>query len=261
MAKLGADARAEGERQRAQERRHGRHHDRAEAQQRRLVDRLLGWLSLRALGVQREVDHHDGVLLDDADQQDDPDERDHAEVDAADEQRQDRADAGRGQRREDRDRVDVALVEHAEHDVDGHERGEDEQRLVRERGAEGLRRALEAPIDARGKSDLAGRPLDEVDAGAERRAGRQVERQRHRRKLPLVAHEQRRARPGRSRDRGERHMPARRRRDVYVVEVARMVLEPVRDLEHDAVLVQLRENGRDLPLAERVVERVVDELG
>ena len=31
------------------------------------------------------------------------------------------------------------------------------------------------------------------------------------------------------------------------------------DLEHHAVLVQLREHDRDLPLAERVVERVVDQ--
>ena len=34
-------------------------------------------------------------------------------------QRQQRADAGRRQRRENGDRVDVALVEHAEQDVDG----------------------------------------------------------------------------------------------------------------------------------------------
>ena len=39
-----------------------------------------------------------------------------------------------------------------------------------------------------------------------------------------------------------------------------MALELGRDLEHDAVLVQLREDGRDLALPERVVERVVDEL-
>ena len=41
-------------------------------------------------------------------------------------QREQRADAGRRQRRQDRDRVDVALVEHAEHDVDGEQRGEDQ---------------------------------------------------------------------------------------------------------------------------------------
>ena len=35
-------------------------------------------------------------------------------------QGEDRADSRRRQRRQDRQRVDVALVQHAEHDVDGH---------------------------------------------------------------------------------------------------------------------------------------------
>ena len=35
----------------------------------------------------REVDHHDAVLLDDADQQDDADQRDQAEVEAEQHQR------------------------------------------------------------------------------------------------------------------------------------------------------------------------------
>ena len=147
--------RAERQRQAAEQRRHRRHHDRPEAQQAGLVDRLLRRLALRALRLQREVDHHDGVLLHDADQQDDADQRDHAQVGAAEQQRQDRADAGRGQRRENRDRVDVALVEHAQHDVDGDQRGQDQQRLVGERGLEGLRRALEAGADAGGQPDLA----------------------------------------------------------------------------------------------------------
>jgi len=61
-------------------RREGRHHDRPEAQQAGLVDRLERALALLALGLQREVDHHDGVLLDDADQQDDADQGDDAEI-------------------------------------------------------------------------------------------------------------------------------------------------------------------------------------
>ncbi len=36
--------------------------------------------ALFAFGFQREVDHHDGVLLHDADQQHDADQRDNAEV-------------------------------------------------------------------------------------------------------------------------------------------------------------------------------------
>ena len=55
----------------------------------------------------------------------------------ADQQRQERAHARRRQRRQDRDRVDVALVEHAQHDVDGDQGGQDQQRLGRQRLAEG----------------------------------------------------------------------------------------------------------------------------
>ncbi len=43
-------------------------------------------------------------------------------------QDRERADAGRGQRRQDRQRVDVALVENAEDQVDHDQRGEDQQR-------------------------------------------------------------------------------------------------------------------------------------
>ena len=60
------------------------------------------------------------------------------------EQRQQRADAGRRQRREDRDRVDVALVEHAQHDVHRDDGGEDQEQGAVERGAERGGRALEA---------------------------------------------------------------------------------------------------------------------
>ena len=35
--------------------------------------------------------------------------------------------------------MDVAFVQHAQHDVDRHQRGQNQQRLVRERGLKGLR--------------------------------------------------------------------------------------------------------------------------
>ena len=40
----------------------------------------MGAHALLALGVQREIDHHDAVLLHNADEQDDADQRDHAEI-------------------------------------------------------------------------------------------------------------------------------------------------------------------------------------
>src|SRR5258708_28106013 len=79
-AQLGAGALADGERQAAADRGEGRHHDRPEAQQAGFVERLERAPAVLALGLEREVDHHDGVLLDDADQQDDADQSDDAEI-------------------------------------------------------------------------------------------------------------------------------------------------------------------------------------
>ena len=56
-------------------------------------------------------------------------------------QREQRAHARGGQGGEDGERVDVALVEHAQHDVDREQRGEDQQRLAGQRLLEGLRGA------------------------------------------------------------------------------------------------------------------------
>jgi len=68
LAQLGAHASSQGQRQTAQHRRHCSHQDGAEAQQAGLVDGLFSSFVEEALGLQRKVDHHDGVLLHDADQ-------------------------------------------------------------------------------------------------------------------------------------------------------------------------------------------------
>ena len=60
------------------------------------MNRAFGRHAGLAFRLQSEVDHHDGVLLDDADQQDDADQRDHIEVASEQHQRQQRADTGRG---------------------------------------------------------------------------------------------------------------------------------------------------------------------
>jgi hypothetical protein len=66
-----------------------------------------------ALGFEREIHHHDGVLLDDADQQQDAEKGDQAEFGAGRQQREQRADAGGRQRRENGQRLTVAFVQHA----------------------------------------------------------------------------------------------------------------------------------------------------
>ena len=134
-----------------------------------LIDRIARRLAFVALGGEREVDHHDRVLLHDADQKNDADDGDDVEIVAGDHQGQQRAHAGRRQRRKDRHRMDVALVEHAQHDIDGDDGGEDQQQLVAERRLEGERRALEARDDARRPARyLLFCGLHGIDRGAQR---------------------------------------------------------------------------------------------
>jgi hypothetical protein len=79
LTQLGAGAGAQCDRQRAEDRRKRRHHDRPEAQKRRLADCGLR-AHAHAPPIDREVDHHDGVLLDDTDQHDDADHSDDRQV-------------------------------------------------------------------------------------------------------------------------------------------------------------------------------------
>ena len=80
------------------------------------------------------------------------------------------------------------------------------------------------------------------------------------RELPLVADDQRAGGlfdPG---DGAQRHLAAAGAADIDVVQLAGVLLKVGLDLQDDAILVQLGEDGRDLALTEGVVEGVVDEL-
>src|SRR6266481_2244274 len=132
-AKLGAHAGAESQRQTAEQRGHGGHHDGPEAQKARFVDGVERRLAFLALGFEREVDHHDGVLFHDANQQNDADQRDNTEFRAEHQQSQDGAYAGGRQRGQYRDGMNVTFVKNAQDDVDGYQRRQNQNRLVRER--------------------------------------------------------------------------------------------------------------------------------
>jgi hypothetical protein len=114
-----------------QDRRQRRHHDRPEAHQARLADRGVRRLAvaLLRLSVERDVDHHDRVLLDDADQHQEADDGDHRQVDAEPASGEQCAERSRRQAGQDRQRVDEALIENAEHDVDRQHRAGDQQAL------------------------------------------------------------------------------------------------------------------------------------
>ncbi len=86
--------------------------------------------------------------------------------------------------------MDIALVEHAEHDVHGHHRGEDQQQRARQRGAERLGRTLEARLDTGRQADLLLHRFDHFHRLAERHAAGQVERQGHRRELADMVDQQ-----------------------------------------------------------------------
>ncbi|GCC46876.1 hypothetical protein chiPu_0030707, partial [Chiloscyllium punctatum] len=166
----------------------------------------------------------------------------------------------RGQRRQDGDRVDVALVEHAEHDVDRDDRGQDQPGLSGQRAREfgGV-----AGIDA---DDAAGHPdpgldrLHRLDRVAERFAGRQVEAERDRRKLGLMRDRERRRGADQGCHRRQRHLRAVGAGQIELVENRRVALVHRQRLEHDAVLVGLAVDRRDLALREGVVQRIRDTL-
>src|ERR1700730_14426390 len=94
-----------------------------------------------------KIDQHDAVLLDDADEQYDADDRDHAQIEVNRHQQQQRADAGRRQGRDDGDRVDQALVENAEDEVDDEERRGYEDWRARQRRSERLGVPLKAGLE------------------------------------------------------------------------------------------------------------------
>ncbi len=142
-----------------------------------LIDRLARIEAVFALRLQGEVDHHDGVLLHDADQQHHPDQRDQAEFGAEEEQRENGARTRRGQRREDRNGVDVALIENAQHDVDADDGGKDQQRLVADGLLEQFGRARESTVDGKRRVDLLHRAVDGSHGIADGFALREVERE------------------------------------------------------------------------------------
>ena len=126
----------------------------------------------------------------------------------------DRADAGRWQRREDGDRVDIALVEQAEHDIDGDNGGEDQPGLAGERFGKLRRIAGIDADDARGHADFRLERLHGIDGIPERFAGAEVEGQRHRGELRKVRDRERRSGARQGRDRRQRHLRAEHARQI-----------------------------------------------
>ena len=94
----------------------------------------------------------------------------------------------------------------------------------------------------------------------ERCARRHVERQCDGGKLPLVIHRENGIGRLISCHGTQRHLRAVRRADVNIVERRGVLPILRRHLHHHMVLIERRIHNRDLPLAEGIVQRVVDQL-
>src|ERR1700734_2684604 len=251
---------AQSQRQPTQQSGHGGHHDGTEAQNTGFVDGISRLLALRAFHLQGHINHHDGVLFYQPDQKDDADCPNHVEFVVSQKQRQQRAHARRRNRGENRDGVNVALIEHAQHDVHGNYGGDNQDQLVRERILERSRGALETGLNGGGKANRALGRLDGLSRLAQRNAGGQVKGNRHRRKLALVIHRQRyvgrrevsKGRQGYGRAEG--------RPQVNILQRIGGLLELRRDLHDHVILVERTVNGRDLPLSEGIVKRIINVL-
>ena len=123
------------------------------------MDRILGGKTLMALPFEGDVDKHDAVLLHDADQQDNADYPNYIERAADQHEGEQRAETSRRQRRQNRQRMDRALIEHAKNDIDRKQCREDQRGRGAERALEGLRVALEARGDRGWQVKIGGRLL------------------------------------------------------------------------------------------------------
>ena len=97
-------------------------------------------------------------------------------------------------------------------------------------------------------------------ASLERAAGAEIEGDGRGRKLALVRNGERRVALVHGGERAQRHRLTGARLHVNLVEHSGRRAEVRFHFENDAELIELRENDRDLALAKRVVERVVDRL-
>ena len=110
------------QRQGAEERGHGGHENWAEAQHTRFKDGVFGALATFPFGLKSKIDHHDGILLDDTDKQDNSDDGDDVKVFLEENQSEHGTDASRRKRRNDRERVHQTFVQDSKNDVDSQER-------------------------------------------------------------------------------------------------------------------------------------------
>ncbi len=165
-AELGADTRAEGERHGAKKSGHGGHHDGPETQQASLVNRIDRILPSLALDLNGKINHQNGVLLDEADEENDADKRDDVQIRLDELNREERADASRRNGGKNGDGMNKTFVKDAENDVNSGESGDDQNQLVGERILVSLSGALKRGVNRGRNTKLAPGGFNVIDGGA-----------------------------------------------------------------------------------------------
>jgi hypothetical protein len=139
-----------------------------------------------SLGFKGKVNHHDRVLFHDSDEQDDPDHRNDREFKAEELKGQQSAQSGAGQRGKNGNRMDQALVEHPENDIDSDQGGHNEDRLIRDRFLKNLGVPGESTADGVRKVQVAHGFVDDLRCAFESYSRRKIKRDGDRRELALV---------------------------------------------------------------------------
>src|ERR1700719_1701338 len=198
-------------------------------------------------------------------------------------ERRDSPNASRRQRRKDGEGVNVAFIQDPKDNVNSYDSGQNQERFISQGRFECMRGTLKCRFDAARQAYLFGGLADMINRGAERCARRKIERQRDHWKLRLMIDRdgggdrnssgkraERGLRNGRSSgeggvgssqgDSGSKILRGGANLHINVPERVRIGLPLRTSLQHHVILVGLREDGRDLPLAEGIVERVVHVL-
>src|SRR5258708_39477832 len=155
-------------------------------------------------------------------------------------------------------RMNVALVQDAENDIDRYERSQNEDGLVGQRLEKGGRGALEGGLNARGHVQFLLRGVDGVHGVAERPIGGQIERESNDGKLALMIERQSGVARIKARKGAERDLRAVGRFYVNVFQRIVILLELRIDFHDHMILIELGKNRGDLALAKSVVKRVVN---
>ena len=211
-----------------------------------------------ALRVESKVDHHDCVLFDDADQQQDADGRNQRQILVEQLEHQQRPNGCRWQARQNGQRVHIALVQRPEQHVDHQQRTNYQDQLAALRTLEHGRIAAVARDHRRRQANLLTELFNLRGSVSERCSGRQVERHGNGLQLADVVDG---SRPDGALDRREaryRHERASARTHENVVERTLVLLLIGGHFHDDLVAVDRGVDGRHLALTEGAEQRAAN---